>query len=64
MTEDTSDVTLKVCLGKEFRGGSLFFRSITAGERFNLIVWCGSSRFAAEPDPTSCPAWCGNRGHA
>lgn len=74
---DNSDVTLNVCLGKEFQGGDLFFcglldkpethgeqlniphrvgqgllhrgnhrhgaTQLTAGERFNLIIWCQSS---------------------
>jgi hypothetical protein len=98
---DASDVTLNVCLGKEFTGGSLFFRGIRCGlcqetlprpeeefeinhipgrailhrgkhrhganpilggERSNLIVWFNSSRFAAQHDPTRCPAWCAGPG--
>jgi hypothetical protein len=97
---DASDVTLNVCLGKQFSGGTLFFRGVRcglcqlqpprpeeefeighvpgqailhrgkhrhganplqAGERYNLIVWCNSSRFAREHDQTRCPPWCGGR---
>jgi hypothetical protein len=97
---DASDVTLNVCLGNQFSGGTLFFRGvrcglcqqteprpeeefdiahvpgrailhrgkhrhganpIQSGERYNLIVWCNSSRFAQEHDETRCPPWCGGR---
>ncbi len=95
---DASDVTLNVCLGKQFTGGELFFRGvrcgqcqqtpwsaeedfaiehvpgrailhrgkhrhgaqpITGGQRYNLILWCNSSRFAREHDETRCADWCG-----
>jgi hypothetical protein len=95
---DESDVTLNVCLGKQFTGGELFFRGarcglcqhtpplpgedfafahapgravlhrgkhrhganpILSGHRFNLILWCNSSRYARARDATRCPAWCG-----
>jgi hypothetical protein len=94
---DASDVTLNVCLGKQFTGGTLFFRGIRCalcqetmprpeeefeiahvtgqailhrgkhrhganpildGERYNLILWCNSSRHAQQHDETRCPAWC------
>lgn len=96
---DASDVTLNVCLGKEFSGGTLYFRGIRcglcqhtpprpeeefeishvpgrailhrgkhrhganpieSGQRYNLILWCNSSRFGRSHDPNVCPAWCGN----
>lgn len=95
---DASDVTLNVCLGREFTGGTLYFRGIRCqvcqetaprpeeefeiehvpgrailhrgkhrhganpildGQRYNLILWCNSSRFARGHDPSPCPAWCG-----
>jgi hypothetical protein len=98
---DASDVTLNVCLGKQFTGGTLFFRGIrcalcqetapkpaeefeiahlpgqailhrgkhrhganpiSGGERFNLILWCYSSKFERSHDNTRCPAWCGGPG--
>jgi hypothetical protein len=98
---DASDVTLNVCLGKEFTGGTLFFRGarcercqqtewlpheefaiahapgqavlhrgrhrhganpITGGQRYNLILWCNSSAYDAQPRPDRCPAWCGWQG--
>jgi hypothetical protein len=98
---DASDVTLNVCLGKEFTGGTLFFRGvrcsrcqqtqplpgedfaithapgqavlhrgkhrhganpITGGERYNLILWCNSSRYDAQPEGDRCPPWCGWQG--
>jgi hypothetical protein len=98
---DASDVTLNVCLGKEFTGGTLFFRGvrcgrcqqtewrpeeefeiahtagqailhrgkhrhganpIVSGERYNLILWCNSSRYDQQPEGDGCPAWCGWQG--
>jgi len=98
---DASEVTLNVCLGKEFTGGSLYFQgvrcgqhqetppqpgeefewqhrpgtavlhrgrhrhganAITSGARYNLILWCKSSRFASQFDETDCPSWCGWNG--
>src|SRR6266545_6233735 len=95
---DASDVTLNVCLGKEFTGGELFFRGvrcgvcqqtetlpseefqivhvpgrailhrgrhrhgahpILGGERYNLILWCNSSRYDGRHDKTHDPAFCG-----
>ena len=32
---------------------------VTSGERYNLILWCSSSRFANQYDSQACPAWCG-----
>jgi hypothetical protein len=97
---DASDVTLNVCLGKEFTGGELYFRGvrcgicqqsewrpeeefqlthvpgqailhrgrhrhgahpITGGERFNLILWCNSSRYDRRHDRQHDPAFCGWR---
>jgi hypothetical protein len=99
---DASDVTLNVCLGKEFSGGTLYFRGIRcrlcqetaprpeeefeiehvpgwailhrgkhrhganpilAGQRYNLILWCNSSKFARiTHNPRRCPAWCNGPG--
>ncbi len=95
---DASDVTLNVCLGKEFSGGELYFRGvrcgrcqetpwtaaeefhivhvrgqailhrgrhrhgahpITGGERYNLILWCNSSRYDGRHDKQHDPAFCG-----
>jgi hypothetical protein len=95
---DTSDVTLNVCLGKEFTGGELYFRGvrcgvcqqtpalpaeelqvvhvpgrailhqgrhrhgahpIVGGERYNLILWCNSSRYEGRHDKVHDPAFCG-----
>ena len=95
---DVSDVTLNVCLGKQFTGGELYFRGvrcggcqqtpwlpaedfqiahapgrailhrgrhrhgaqpITGGERYNLILWCNSSRYDRRHDQQHDPAFCG-----
>jgi hypothetical protein len=95
---DASDVTLNVCLGKQFTGGGLYFRGvrcgvcqqtpplpqedfqivhvpgrailhrgrhrhgahpITGGERYNLILWCNSSRYNGRHDKVHDPAFCG-----
>jgi hypothetical protein len=95
---DASDVTLNVCLGKEFTEGELFFRGvrcglcqqmpwlpreefqiahvpgrailhrgrhrhgalpITGGARYNLILWCNSSRYDGQHDRQHDPAFCG-----
>jgi hypothetical protein len=95
---DASDVTLNVCLGKEFTGGELYFRGvrcglcqqtdwlpaeefqighvpgrailhrgrhrhgaqpITGGARYNLILWCNSSRYDGRHDKTHDPKFCG-----
>ena len=84
---DDSEITLNVCLGKHFTGGTLYFEGlreheclqtsslqnvhleimhkigrailiqgqqmhgandITSGERYNLIMWCKSSKFRQE----------------
>ncbi|KAK7390903.1 hypothetical protein VNO78_19093 [Psophocarpus tetragonolobus] len=52
---DDAEVTLNICLGKEFSGGELFFRGhailhpghnrhgakpTTSGNRMNLVLWC------------------------
>ncbi len=77
---DDSEVTLNVCLGKHFTGGTLYFEGlrghrcqehieimhkigrailiqgqqmhgandITSGERYNLIMWCKSTKYRQE----------------
>lgn len=35
---------------------------VTSGARYNLILWCGSSRFADRHDSQGCPTWCGYQG--
>ena len=32
---------------------------ITGGERYNLILWCGSSRYDSRYENEHVPGWCG-----
>lgn len=98
MHVDDSEVTLNVCLGREFTDGELFFAGarcthhqrttrpteaeavavvhkvgqaclhigrqrhaatpISSGERYNLILWCRSSKFRRLDTLMDCPDWC------
>jgi hypothetical protein len=98
MHVDDADVTLNVCLGKEFTKGELLFagvrcnhhqstthplegetvqiehkigqaclhvgrhrhaaKNIDSGERYNLILWCRSSKFRRLDTLMDCPNWC------
>lgn len=95
---DDSEVTLNVCLGREFTDGTLYYRGlrchlcqetptlqgeyfeinhrvgramlnrgqhrhgaddITSGERYNLILWCKSSKYRRQSNYGGCTEWCG-----
>lgn len=98
MHVDDSDVTLNVCLGRDFTKGELLFAgarcnhhnsttqplpgervliehklgqavlhvgrhrhsatAITSGQRYNLILWCRSSKFRRLDSMLDCPDWC------
>jgi hypothetical protein len=98
MHVDDADVTLNVCLGRNFTKGELMFAgarcnhhqrtthalegemvlvehkvgkaclhigrhrhmatSIASGERYNLILWCRSSKFRRLDSMLDCPDWC------
>ena len=99
---DDSEVTLNVCLGRKFTGGTLYYKGlrcqscqqtptlpgetfevdhkvgramlnrgqhrhgaddITSGERYNLILWCKSTKYRQNYNYGKCPSWCGWGSH-